>query len=183
MSKPFTLRPFCLGASLAACGPVGMLATSALVAHRGRGWIATDTAQLRGDVAIVLGANLRSDGAPGDMLKDRLAQGLRLYRLGRVPRIMISGFKPHSAVMHEWLLERGVPAGAIDADHHGNRTLLSMVNANERGYRSPVICTQAFHLPRALWLTRQMGHIRNKGCEKNELEKAMDDSGPGSSAM
>jgi SanA protein len=32
-----------------------------------------------------------------------------------------------------------------------------MVNANERGYRAPVICTQAFHLPRALWLARQMG--------------------------
>ena len=153
----FRPRLLGLGAGLSALGPLGLWGPSLFVARAGRRQIARDTANLRGDVAILLGAGLRKDGTPSPMLEDRLLQGLRLFQHKRVPRLMISGFKPHSAVMYEWLITRGVPQECIHPDHAGHRTLITMLNAAAAGYQRPVICTQDFHLPRALWLASKMG--------------------------
>ena len=43
------------------------------------------------DCALVLGAGLREDGTPSDVLRDRLDESLALYRAGRVRRILVSG--------------------------------------------------------------------------------------------
>ena len=43
------------------------------------------------DCILVLGAGLRADGSPSDMLRDRLRGAVELYRQGVSERILLSG--------------------------------------------------------------------------------------------
>ena len=115
-----------------------------------------------GRVAIVPGAAVRRDGTPAGFLSNRLETALRLYRAGKVERILISGARcswnqDEVRAMREWLLDRGVPEAALLVDAEGSRTLETMRNARAFGVREAIICSQAFHLPRALFLARSAG--------------------------
>jgi SanA protein len=60
--------------------------------------------------------------------------------------------------MRRWLIQRGVRSGLIVEDHAGFRTLDTMERAARVfGVREAVICTQSFHLPRAVFLARRAG--------------------------
>jgi SanA protein len=113
-------------------------------------------------VAIVLGNRVRPDGLPSDGLAERLAVALALYKEGRVSRVIVSG-AVHGAdydepvVMAAWLLHHGVPEGAITQDRTGHRTAATMAAAAAMGVRSALVCTQGYHLPRALYLARHAG--------------------------
>lgn len=114
-------------------------------------------------VAIVPGARVYRSGAPSPPLVDRLQTALDLYRAGRVRKILLSG--DHAApeydevnAMWRWMRERRVPDEDLFLDHAGLRTLDTM----ERARRvflvaDAVVCTQAFHLPRAVFLARRAG--------------------------
>ena len=113
-------------------------------------------------VAIVLGAGV-VDGAPSDVLADRLATALALYKAGRIERFLVTGDHglpdyDEVAAMQRYLLDAGVPATAIFLDHAGFRTLDSMVRAKEVfQVEGAVVVTQAFHLARAVYLARAQG--------------------------
>jgi SanA protein len=115
------------------------------------------------DCALVLGAGVREDGSPSDVLRDRLDVALSLYRDGRVERILVSG--DHRAesydepnAMRRYLEANGVPRAAIFMDHAGFDTYSSMWRAkNVFGAERVVVVTQAFHLPRALYVARSLG--------------------------
>jgi SanA protein len=114
-------------------------------------------------VAIVPGARVHSDGTPSAVLEDRLIAALEVYRAGKVRRILVSG--DHAAAeydevnaMRGWLEDRGVPPGELFLDHAGLRTLDTMARAAAVfGVEDAVICTQEFHLPRAVFLARRAG--------------------------
>jgi SanA protein len=114
-------------------------------------------------VAIVLGARVHPDGSPSTALADRLEGALELYRAGRVDAILVSGDArareyDEPKAMRRWLLDRGVSAERIRADPAGYRTLHTMQRAAKVfGIDGAVICTQAFHLARALFLARRAG--------------------------
>lgn len=115
------------------------------------------------EVAIVLGAHVEQGGRPSDSLADRLQVGLELYQEGRVTRILVTGDNgPRSQhetdIMRAWLVERGVPPDAIWVDPYGIRTFDSMVRAAKVfGITRAIVCTQAFHLPRSVYLARMYG--------------------------
>jgi SanA protein len=53
---------------------------------------------------------------------------------------------------------RGIPASDVIEDHAGFRTMDSMHRARAVfGVHDAIVCTQAFHLPRALYLARSFG--------------------------
>lgn len=114
-------------------------------------------------VAIVPGAHVRPDGTPSLALQDRLQAALDLFQAGKAQRILVSGDhhgpkydEPNA--MRRWLLAQGVPSEAIFMDHAGLRTLDTMQRAAQVFLvRRAVVCTQAFHLPRSLYLARQAG--------------------------
>lgn len=114
-------------------------------------------------VAIVLGARVHADGTPYPALADRLAAALDLYRAGLVRRILVSGDHGSEGYdevngMRAWLLREGVPDSAIFMDHAGLRTLDTMFRAaSVFGVTDAVVCTQRYHLPRALFLARAAG--------------------------
>jgi vancomycin permeability regulator SanA len=114
-------------------------------------------------VAIVLGAGLNADGSPKPYLRVRLEDTLRLYEDGRIRAILVSGDHgqvsyDEVAAMTSWLVDRGVPARKVVADHAGFDTYDSCVRAHKIfGVRAALVVTQEFHVRRAVFLCRQAG--------------------------
>ena len=115
------------------------------------------------DCALVLGAGVRDDGSPSDVLRDRLDVALALYRHGRVERILVSGDHRTTSydepnAMRRYLEANGVPHEAIFMDHAGFDTYSSVWRAkNVFGAERIIVVTQDFHLPRALYVARSLG--------------------------
>lgn len=115
------------------------------------------------DAILVLGAGVRSNGTPSNMLEDRLLTALELYEKGVSDRILVSG--DHGSedydevgVMKNYLINKGVPSEDIFMDHAGFSTYDSLHRAGSVfGAESLVIVTQEYHAPRALMIGRHLG--------------------------
>lgn len=110
---------------------------------------------------IVFGAKVWGD-QPSPMLEDRLLTALEAVKAQKVRRLLLTGGPsetgPHEAdLMYEWLIAHGVPATSMVRDDQGLRTLMSLQNARHTfGILSPVLFTQGFHLPRALYIAHAL---------------------------
>jgi SanA protein len=115
------------------------------------------------EVALVLGASVFRSGKPSPVVEDRLRAGRALLEAGKVSRILVSGdHQPdvydEAEAMRAWLRKEGIPDAQIAIDKAGLRTYDSVVRAHAQfGARSVIVCTQAFHLPRAVYLARKAG--------------------------
>ncbi len=115
------------------------------------------------DCIVVLGCQVKSDGMPSDMLRDRLRRGVELYKNGIAPKIIMSGDhgqKEYDEVttMKNWAIENGVPEEDIFMDHAGFSTYESVYRAKEIfGAKRVVIVTQEYHLYRALYIAEKLG--------------------------
>lgn len=144
-----------MAGSLVAAVTVG---ANAIVVIGGRSHPAAD-----GGVALVLGAGLRPDGSPSLMLADRLETAARLYREGKVGKILASGDHgteayDEASAMRAGLVELGVPDELVFTDHAGFDTWSSVVRAKRVfGATRVTIVSQRFHLARAVWLARRAG--------------------------
>ena len=115
------------------------------------------------DCVLVLGAGVRPDGSPSDMLYDRVRTGLELYHAGSAPKLLMSG--DHGQVQYDEVgcmlslaLEDGVPAEDVFLDHAGFSTYESIVRAKKVfGAQRIVIVTQKYHLHRALYIADALG--------------------------
>lgn len=114
-------------------------------------------------VAIVFGAGLKPDQTPSAMLADRLDGAFALYRAHKVRSLLFTGdngtiWHNELAAMLAYAVERGIPRSAIALDYAGFTTRDSCYRAAILFHvRSAVLVTQAYHLPRALYLCRGMG--------------------------
>ena len=119
-------------------------------------------------VAIVLGNRVFPDGSLSRDLANRVGVALELFRAGKVRRIFLSGAWREAegydepGVMAAWLERRGVPRAALILDRGGYRTAATMADAAAQGFREALVCTQGYHLPRALYLAHHAG-IAAKG--------------------
>lgn len=113
--------------------------------------------------ALVLGARVWADGRPSRFLRERVEAGAALWHLGLVERVMVSGSGHNlegldeTAAMLRTAIAAGVPATVIDVDSAGHDSRASAVNAAAAGYQSVIVCSQEFHLPRAVWLCLRAG--------------------------
>jgi SanA protein len=129
---------------------------------------ATPTEVPPAPVAIVLGNMVFPGGGVSPDLRGRLDLSLALYKLGKVKTIFVSGASraadhyDEAATMAAWLVKRGVAEKDIVQDPEGYRTAATMADAAAAGFRDAIVCTQAYHLPRALFLARRAG-IRATG--------------------
>ncbi len=112
---------------------------------------------------MVLGNRVFPGGVPCGELARRLEVGRELYERGRARRVIVSGkARPdrnydEPAVMAAWLEARGVPAADIILDRGGYRTAASMADAAAIGVKSLLVVSQAYHLPRAVYLAERAG--------------------------
>jgi len=112
--------------------------------------------------AIVLGAAVWPGNVPSHMLEDRVLTAVRLYHEGRAAKLLMSGNRDggynEPDVMARLAISKGVPETAILLDYAGYTTRITMQNAaRDFDIREAVIVTQAYHLPRALYLGEKAG--------------------------
>ncbi len=114
------------------------------------------------DCILVLGAGLRRDGTPSDMLSDRLDRGIELYT-NQNTKLLFSG--DHSrddynevGAMKTYALNKNIDSEDIFLDHSGFSTYESLYRAVEIfGADKIIIVTQEYHMYRALFIAKQMG--------------------------
>ena len=114
-------------------------------------------------VAIVFGAFVSPSGVLSPGLQARVDAGLALYRAGKVRKILMTGDNgsfhyDEVTPMKNYAVQNGVPARDVVRDYAGFRTLDSCYRAKmifqvDRA----ILVTQAFHLPRCLYLARHAG--------------------------
>ncbi|MCI9129649.1 MAG: YdcF family protein [Eggerthellaceae bacterium] len=118
---------------------------------------------LHADTIVVLGASVKPDGTPSDILADRLEVAADLYLAGVAESIIVSGDNRsshynESDAMKAYCQELGVPPDAIYVDHAGYDTYASMYRAHfVYGADSAFVVTQAYHLYRALAIANGLG--------------------------
>jgi len=114
-------------------------------------------------VAIVFGAGLWRDGTPSVVLRDRIATATELYFSGKVEKILMSGdnrFLDYNepASMQAFAIRLGIPSDDIVLDYAGRRTYDTCYRARDIfKVQSAILVTQAFHLPRALYICNALG--------------------------
>jgi vancomycin permeability regulator SanA len=114
-------------------------------------------------VALVLGAGLTRSGTPTPFLADRLDAAIRLYRMGKVDGLLMSGdnhIASHDepTAMRTYAIAQGVPVAAITLDYAGFDTYDSCYRARHIfGVQSALVVTQSYHAPRAVYLCRSVG--------------------------
>jgi len=114
-------------------------------------------------IAIVFGAEVKKDGTPSIILKDRVETAVELYKNGKVEKLLMSGDnrfadynEPES--MRQYALTLGMPDSDIVLDFAGRRTYDTCYRAKEIfGADSAVLVTQGFHMPRSLFLCNTFG--------------------------
>lgn len=116
------------------------------------------------DCILVLGAGVRDDGSPSDMLRDRVTVACELYALAGeagIPLLMSgdhTGDYNEVGVMKSLAATMGVPTEDVFLDHEGYSTYESLYRAKHVfGTKKIVIVTQEYHLHRALHIARELG--------------------------
>jgi len=114
-------------------------------------------------VVIVPGAGLNPDGTPSTPLRDRVKAAVELYLAGKAQKILMSGDnrfinynEPES--MRQYALSLGMPAEDIVLDYAGRSTYDTCYRAKAIfDVERAIIVTQAYHLPRAVFLCGHLG--------------------------
>ena len=127
------------------------------------------------DCIMVLGAEVKPDGTPSKMLKDRLDKAIELYRNGAAPKLLMSGDDGQVEynevkVMMQYAVDAGVPEKDIFLDHAGFSTYESMYRARDVfGVSSMVVVTQKYHEYRALYIAESLGiDVRGVSAEEGD---------------
>ncbi len=112
---------------------------------------------------IVLGASVRPDKSLSPILKDRVDAALLAYQQGKIKKFLLSGDHGQPDydevnAMKTYLNERSVPDADIFLDHAGFDTYDTMIRAiSIFKVDKAIVFTQKFHLPRALYLGKNLG--------------------------
>ncbi len=163
-TKAFRILAIALGLVLLAA--LAALGINAWVKHSTRGSFLT-AAQAAGDgdfdCILVLGCQVRDDGSPSLMLRDRLDRGVELYRADAAPKLLMSGDHGTSGydevnTMKQLAIDAGVPSQDVFMDHAGFSTYDSVYRCKAVFQaRRVLIVSQKYHLYRALYIARALG--------------------------
>lgn len=114
-------------------------------------------------VAIVFGAGVWDDGTPTPMLADRVEAAIKLYKLGKVQKILMTGDNSSPnynevKAMQNYAIEKGVLAADVTLDYAGFSTYESCYRAKAIfDLNRAILITQNYHLPRAVYTCNHLG--------------------------
>lgn len=115
------------------------------------------------DCILVLGCQVKDDGTPSDMLRDRLTRGIEVYNLGAASKLLMSGDHGREdydevGTMKQYAINEGIASESIFMDHAGFSTYESVYRANEIFQADKIIIiSQDYHLYRALYIAEKLG--------------------------
>ncbi|MPQ44572.1 SanA/YdcF family protein [Clostridium tarantellae] len=145
-------------------GIISVIYISDKVQDEGKKYIASiDDLPIDSDAIIVLGAGVRNDGTPSDILQDRLDTALDVHDKNISDTFLLTGDHGNVdynevGVMKKYIMQYGVKEHRVFLDHAGFNTYDSMYRAKEIfKVKKAIIVTNEYHLPRALYLARNMG--------------------------
>lgn len=110
------------------------------------------------DTIIVLGYPANADGTPSPEQRERVLEGVREYKSGVAPNIIMTGAAAHNQyieadVMAQLARSQGVPASAILEDVQAQNTIQNIYYSaqimHQHGMNSAEIVSSPSHLPRA----------------------------------
>jgi uncharacterized SAM-binding protein YcdF (DUF218 family) len=118
------------------------------------------------DCIIVLGCAVWPNEQPSPALRARTERGIAVYRAGYAPAVILCGgvgtYPPAEAeVMRRLMAAAGVPPDALYLDDTSHTTVENLQHARaimrEHGWRSALVVSDPFHLPRACLMARDLG--------------------------
>lgn len=113
--------------------------------------------------AIVLGASVYSSGKLSPILQERVDSAIILYHKGKVKQFLLSGDHRRDDynevdAMKNYLICENIPEEHIFTDRAGLDTYDSMFRSARILHRErAIVVTQEYHLPRALFIARNLG--------------------------
>jgi uncharacterized SAM-binding protein YcdF (DUF218 family) len=117
-----------------------------------------DTQQTQFDVIIVLGFPAKDDGSITPIAKSRILEGIRQYRAGVAPHLLLTGGAVknnfvEAQVMLQFARSQGVPAAALFAESQSRNTIQSAYYVSQimqaHDWTSALIVTSPSHVRRA----------------------------------
>ena len=135
------------------------LGVNLLILHDAKSFIVSGPQAARpAPIAIVPGASVGPDNTPSPMAVDRIETAVLLYKQGKVKAIDLSGYQNEVQFMLSYAERNGVPANDLLSDPTGSDTYDTMSNAKKLLHvEKALVCTQRFHLSRAVYLARSLG--------------------------
>ncbi|OGH69616.1 MAG: hypothetical protein A3C90_03720 [Candidatus Magasanikbacteria bacterium RIFCSPHIGHO2_02_FULL_51_14] len=115
-------------------------------------------------IAMIFGGGMIDENTMTEMQRDRVMKGIELYVTGKVLGLLLTGDDgtrwkfDEVGSMKELVQQYGVSDDRILVDAKGSRTYESCKNASEDFHvNKAVVISQRFHLPRILYICRNMG--------------------------
>jgi uncharacterized SAM-binding protein YcdF (DUF218 family) len=126
--------------------------------------------QQRFDTLIVLGTPAKPDGTPSPELRERIDEGVREYKAGVAPHLIMTGGSAHNRyvegqVMADYAIAEGVPRDAVFVEGQAKDTIqniwYSHILMEAHGWHSAEVISSPYHLPRtALILEHYKGPLQ-----------------------
>lgn len=129
-------------------------------------WSGCRTDLRKVDCIVVLGARSLPDGQPGPSLRARCDRGVELWRQGWAPHLLFTGGRGSSGTVEgevgvAYARKRGVPESALRFEGQSHTTQENFHFAGrlmqQQGWRSCLVVSDPFHMPRSLSMARQVG--------------------------
>jgi len=115
------------------------------------------------DCILVLGAGVKENGHPSNMLEDRLLTSIKLYNHYKNIPILVSGDHGREDydevnTMKNYLIKNGVPDNMIFMDHAGFSTYESIYRSRKIfEVKKAIVVTQEYHLYRTMFIGDKLG--------------------------
>ncbi|SEB37435.1 YdcF family protein [Terriglobus roseus] len=129
-----------------------------------------NSAQDHFDTLMVLGTPAKADGTPSAELRERIDEGVREYKAGVAPHIIMTGGAAHNKfvegqVMADYAAAEGVPRDAIIVEGQAQDTIQNIWYSHaimeKNGWHSAEVISSPYHLPRtSLILEHYTGPLR-----------------------
>jgi uncharacterized SAM-binding protein YcdF (DUF218 family) len=109
------------------------------------------------DTIIVLGTPARLDGTPSPEQRERVLEGVREYKAGVAPRLIMTGGAAHNSfveahVMAQFAATQGVPTSAIYEEPQAQNTIQNVYYSarimHQHGWSSAEVVSSPYHLGR-----------------------------------
>ena len=117
-----------------------------------------NTTRTHFDTLIVLGTPANLDGTPSPEQRERVLEGIREYKAGIAPTLIMTGGAAHNQlieahVMAQFAVNQGVPASAVLEEGQAQNTIQNIYYSaqimHQRGWHSAEVVSSPSHLPRA----------------------------------